>query len=311
MPGPASIPDFDDRSAPAPASDDRVDDSVYVSIFESDARTTASLAAITLPREVVLARRRARRHRLPDLRRVELPLGALGRWSGRLLLALPPLLALAAALWAAATGFGSMLQVLRLVVTLQFSQAAAELATIDAAGRVLLASAGYFALLATLRALVRGLFSRGWARLGAAPGLLLALPSAWLFIAGVELASGAPPLSDVAPDLWRALVIGLALHAIIFAVVGAQPPTPSSEATLVVQRVAPRVAHDDLNLADLDLANAATERLPVVRFGPPLAETPPPETDTQAMRVVGLLHMFPTGDEPSRDEPPGSDAERE
>lgn len=306
MSGPALVPD---AGAPSPPPAPPTQDGEFALLLGGDDHPSAHLAAIALPREVVLARRRrVRRRLLPTLRdalRDALPLAVLARWGRRLALALPPLGMLVVALWAAVAGIGSLVQVLRLLVTLQFAQAADALAAVDAAGRVLLACFGYFALLAALRVLARGWFGRGWSRLRLLSGLLVALPSAWLFIAGTGLAADAPPLAAMAPEWWHALVIALVLHAILVAVVGARPPEPGASS---VERSSSRGRGDDEDAFDLD--DPPAERLPLVRFGPPLAAEPPAETDmgdSGAMRVAGLLHALsprdePAGDEPARDE---------
>jgi hypothetical protein len=299
MTGPASIPDAASATPPVHTPAAVSDESVFASLIEDEGDTTASLAAIALPLHIVRARRRTRyRLRLPQV-----PWGVLGQVASRLLLWLPPLLVLAAALWAVATGVGSLLQVLRLVVTLQFELAVAQFPHIDAAGRVVLASLGYFALLATLRPLTRGLFGRGWARLRLLIAVPLVLPSAWLFVAGAELATSAPPLTSVAPELWRLLLILLVLDAIALAVVSSRElRTPA--ATLAVSRRSKPLAE----LEDLDLSEIETERLPIVRFGPPSTEQvslqpgiEPEMADTQGMRVPGLLHLL---SEPRQEDAP-------
>jgi hypothetical protein len=298
-PGPASIPDADAPSPSAPLAPDGEIELVF-----GDDEPSAAMAAITLPREVVLARRRARRRLRLDLRRLELPLDALARWGRIVLFALPPLLMVVVALGAAVTGIGSLAQVLRLVVTLQLAQVAVALDAIDASGRVLLACVGYFALLAALRPLARGLIGVGWARLGLLWGLLVALPSAWLFIAGAELAAGASPLSRIAQEWWRALIIALVLHLILLAVISARPPAPVSVTTQT--RVTARPRRDADDTLDLEFGNLPSERLPLVRFGPPAPPESPeplPLTDTQAMRVAGLLHTLPPQSASAHEEP--------
>ncbi len=302
MSGPASIPDGASATPPAHASAAVSDDSVFASLIEDEGETTASLAAIALPLHVVRARRRARyRPRLPQV-----PWSPLGQLASRFLLLLPPLLVLTAALWAAASGVGSLLQVLRLVVTLQFALAADEFPHIDAAGRVVLASLGYFVLLATLRPLTRGLFGRGWERLRLLMVVPFVLPSAWLFVTGAELATAAPPLISVAPGLWRLLVILLVLHAIALAVVSKhrlrQPSATLAVSRTAVLRRSKRIAEaEEPELPDIETIE--TERLPIVRFGPPSADhvsleprREPEMTDTQGMRVPGLLHLLSTAE---------------
>jgi len=299
--GPASVPDGAGATplARAPASTAASDESVFASLIEDEGDTTASLAAISLPLHVVRAGRRARYH----LRLPQVPWGPLGQHASRLLLWVPPLLVLVAALWAAATGVGSLMQVLRLVVTLQFELAAAELPHVDASGRVVLASLGYFVLLATLRPLTHGLFGRGWARLWLLIAVPLVLPSAWLFVAGAELATAAPPLTSVAPDLWRLLLILLVLDAIALAVVSTREArTPS--ATAAGLRRSKRVA----DLEEPELPEIETQRLPIVRFGPSSTEQmslepriEPEMADTQGMRVPGLLQLL---SEPTKEDAP-------
>jgi hypothetical protein len=306
--GPASPPAVKRASSSATTPAHIASDSIFANLIETDAQSTAPLAAIALPREAVRAARRAHRRR----RAPRLPLGALGRLAGRLVLLTPPLLVLAAALWAAVAGFGSLLQVVRLVVTVQFAQAAAEFPSIDAAGRALLASVGYFALLAALRTLTRGLFSHGWARLRLVLGLLLALPSAWLFAAGAELAAGAPPLTSVSPELARLLVILLLLHAIALAVVTTREPRAPSTATPASRRAVSRRSEWFVEPDEPEAPGVETERLPIVRFGPPAMEEPARETDetdmtdTQAMRVAGLLHMLSARAPDSASVPPAT-----
>jgi hypothetical protein len=272
-------------------------ESVFASLIEPDDETTASLAAISLPLHVVRASRRASRRARYRLRLPDLPWARVGQRASLLLLWLPSLLVLAAALWAGATGIRSLLHLLGLVVTLQFDLAAAELPHIDAAGRVVLASVGYFLLLAALRQLARGLFGRGWARLWLVLAIPLVLPSAWLFVAGAELATAAAPLSRVAPELWRLLLILLVFDAIALAVLRTREQRAPSVARVVSRRATRLDELDDLD--DLDLSEMETERLPIVRFGPPTTEQvshqpgiEPEMADTQSMRVPGLLHLL-------------------
>jgi hypothetical protein len=215
----------------------------------------------------------------------------------------PPVLVLAVALWSAIAGFGSLVQLFRLAVSLDFARAATQFPSLDAAGRVLLASLGYFAMLFALRPLAGGLFGRGWARLRLVPGLLLAIPCAWLFIAGAELADGVPPLASVPAELWRVLVILLLLHGIAVAVVSAQDPATSPVARVtsgprLSERPARRPEVEEPEMPDHD-----TDHWPIVRFGPPADDpTPAPDmSDTQALRVAGLLHLLSSEPDPASD----------
>lgn len=256
--------------------------------------SSAHLAAVALPAEVVRARahERGRRRRVG---RGELRLPGV-RTLGRLLLIFPSVVVLVAALWAAGVALGALLTLVRHVITLQFAEAASEFPSLDAAGRIVLASVGYFALLFALRSLARGLGAHGWDRLQLVPGLLVALPSAWLFIAGVELAAGVAPLSSVPADLWRLVVIALLIHAIALAVVTTrQPAVPIATSSLSTPspaslsgrhaRVSP-----SRSLHDLDDAGAQTRPLPLVRFGPPIEEDSSSD-DVPAFRISGLLHV--------------------
>jgi hypothetical protein len=208
------------------------------------------------------------------------------------LLAVPTLAVVATAIGAILAAFGSLLSLVHSMLALQFSEAANALPSLDTSGRILLAAAGYFALLVALRALSRGIRASGWKRLRALWAMVVTLPAAWLFVAGAGLASEAGPFSSIPADVWRGVVLFLLLQMIALAVV----TTQSSARALVGGTVLrsgyiARISHGwSQPTADMTEASAP---LPVVRFGPPqdgqLADDEDRDEDRPEFRISGLF----------------------
>lgn len=260
----------------------------YLDVVDLDAPDTAvseaRLQAVALPADVVRARTPPSAPRREFAVRAQTVRNAL-----RALLVFPSLCVLVAALWAAGLAAGSLVALIRRVVSLQFADAVSQLPALDAAGRVLLASCGYFALLFAIRALASGLRSHGLERLRTLPALIVALPSAWLFVAGAGLAATAPPFRILSADAWRVVVLALLVQLIALAVLTTQapirtlfPPKPSRWASGRFERPS-----QPLTLG------VVTQPMPMVRFGPPTNPPAPVDGDIAAFRVSGLLSNPP------------------
>jgi hypothetical protein len=253
----------------------------------------ARLRAIALPRARVLATRRKQllAHLRP--RRAPMALPALGR---RAALLSVPIMTLLAAAWALASAAAALWQLARLLAAVQCAEAATQCPRLDAAGRVLVACAGYFALLVALRQLARALTLRGWARLRLIAAVLLTVPCLWLFATGADLVFGLPPLA-LAPAAFKQLALVVILgHTLALAVLTAgRAPAPE----LPLPAPAPRTWEEAPDADD-----ATTVPLPILRFdaAPEAAsaardgreETEPDAfaSSGSGMRVSGLLHVL-------------------
>src|SRR5579884_2712425 len=215
----------------------------------------ARLRVVALPAEIVRARaahhspRRSLRPRRAHETTAQFDGLAVVRW----VLALPTLIVAGTAAWATVMALGSLWSLVQHVAELQFDEAASRLAGLDASGRIMLGVAGYVALLFSLRAVASGLRASGWKRLRGVAAVVVALPAAWLFVAGAGLASGAVPLSAIPADIWRAVVIALLLQVIALAVVTSRRPSRAQLAT----KSSPTV------LASYDWTDRFTEAFPL------------------------------------------------
>ncbi len=242
----------------------------------------APLQTVALPAEKVRAL--AARRTAPPRFTPEFDAGPVVLW---VLLAVPTLAVLATAIGAILAALGSLWALVQSMLALQFADAANVLPALDTSGRILLAAAGYFALLVALRALTHSLRASGWKRLRALWAMVVMLPATWLFVAGAGLVSGAGPFSAIPADLWRGVVLFLLLQVIALAVVTTQP---SARVLVGVKAVRSGYRSHDVRGWSQPAAGLSDEvaPLPVVRFGPPQGSQLPDDEDRPEFRISGL-----------------------
>lgn len=120
--------------------------------------------------------------------------------------------------WAVYTYTLTLLTLWQQVRSYQLSNLVPLLDALDLAGRVALASAGYFALLSALLVLMAGLLGTRWRRLFLFPGFTFTLPSALAFFFGLRLSLDAKTAPLHLPPLAQtALLAYLLLDAIVLA----------------------------------------------------------------------------------------------
>lgn len=122
--------------------------------------------------------------------------------------------------WGMYTYVRTLLMLWHQVQAYQISDLTPLLDSLDRAGRMALASAGYFALLCALIVLMAGLLGKSWRRLFLFPGVVFTLPSAFAFFFGLQLSLDtlvAP--SHLSDPLRAALVAYLLLDAVVLAAV--------------------------------------------------------------------------------------------
>lgn len=265
-------------------------------LSEPDAPDTyvsnARLQAVALPPERLQAGKKS----ATPHRQFAFPRTGRGLLQG--VLFVPAMLVLAAMLWASVVAASSLVALVHRLISLQFAEAVDQLPSLDAAGRVVLASVGYFALFLSLRALASGMRANGWQRLQMLLAVVVALPSAWLFVAGAGLVGVAPPFGSLPSDIWRAVVLVLLVQVIALAVVTTQQPI-RVPFTAETARPSSRRFRRQSRHVTLD---ATMGPMPMVRFGPPPNEPAPVDADIPAFRVSGLLTNPPLR---QREESPG------
>lgn len=229
---------------------------------DEEMASQAHLQAIALPAEQVRAI--AARKTTPPRFAPEVDVGPILL---RTMLAFPTLAVFVTAVGAVVAAIGSLWTLVHSMLALQFAEAAIVLPSLDTSGRILLAAAGYFALLVTLRALTLSLYASGWKRVRTLWTMLVMLPAAWLFVAGAGLVSGAGPLGAIPADLWRGTVLFLLLQVIALAVVTTQPSSRSLVGAKALLWGYPHHGSGGWSRPTADLPSM-TAPLPVVRFGP-------------------------------------------
>lgn len=244
----------------------------------------ARLKAVALPADVVRARKPPAEPRREVALHVENLPDAL-----RTLLILPSICVLLAALCAAVVAVGSLVALIHRLVSLQFTEAVDQLPALDAAARVLLAAAGYFALLFAIRAIAAGMHAQGWERLRILAAVLLALPSAWLFVAGTGLAASTAPLSALPSDVWRVVVLALLTQLIALAVLTAREPIR----TTLLAKTSRWASGRGARLSQPLTLDTPTPPMPMVRFGPSTDSLALTENGARELRVSGLLSNPP------------------
>lgn len=176
----------------------------------------------------------------------------------------PAIVFVVAGCWAVFTFANTLYTVWRLLEHWQLAEVFARLDILDAADRVAVASAGYFALFFALVVLFAGLLGRREQRLFLLPGLLFVIPSTALFGMGARLTGEelAARWSFSGP-----LQIALTLYALLDAIVLA------AYLTDLRPRRRLRALRRDGRQSDRPALNRDSAPVPVVRFGPsaPLA----------------------------------------
>lgn len=118
-------------------------------------------------------------------------LGEIAAWTAvavmLVLLFAPAAVFLVAGGWAIATCMTSATTLYRLFVSSSAADLFETLRALDIAGRVAVASGGYFALLSALIVLEAGLLGRRWRRFFLFPGIMLTIPSALIFYFGLRM----------------------------------------------------------------------------------------------------------------------------
>jgi hypothetical protein len=176
----------------------------------------------------------------------------------------PAIVFVVAGCWAVFTFANTLYTVWRLLEHWQLAEVFARLDILDAADRVAVASAGYFALFFALVVLFAGLLGRRGQRLFLLPGLLFVIPSTALFGMGARLTG------EELAARWGfsgPLQIALTLYALLDAIVLA------AYLTDLRPRRRLRALRRDGRQSDRPTLKLDSAPVPVVRFGPsaPLA----------------------------------------
>lgn len=179
--------------------------------------------------------------------------------AGLVVVVAPPIALVAGALGAAVVGVPSLVGALQRLLGGQVEQLPPYLATLDAATRVILVAAGFFALTYALVALFGGIAARGWRRLYLAPGLLLTVATMFCTAFAMRLLFDAAMWQGIPPAVSLPLTGYVVADAIALAALLTDTRTGGSE----IGRIG-RMAH---RRRDTSRALPAPA-LPLVRFAP-------------------------------------------
>ncbi|HZC78541.1 MAG TPA: hypothetical protein VE258_12385, partial [Ktedonobacterales bacterium] len=171
----------------------------------------------------------------------------------------PAIVFAVAGCWAVFTFANTLYTVWRLLQHWQLAEVFARLDILDAANRVAVASAGYFALFFALVVLFAGLLGRHGQRLFLLPGLLFVIPSTALFGMGARL-TGEELAARWGFSSW--LLTTLTLYALLDAIILA------AYLTDLRPRRRRRVLRRGGRQSDRPALKRDSAPLPVVRFGP-------------------------------------------
>lgn len=218
----------------------------------------------------------------------------------------PAVVLLIAGLWAIVTCIMSAVTIYQLIASSRLGDTLAPFQTLDLAGRVVGASASYFALLSSLLVLEAGLLGRRWRRLFLFPGIVLTIPSILVFYFAQRLLLDALGAIHLLSPLARtALMLYLALDAIVLGacLVDFRPRRRRARARRWRRRATGSVSEIRWQP---ESGLAAAPSMPLVHFGPAPLPLAPALDAPGAVDAAGAAPITPDPPEGApADDPPG------